>query len=106
MSSDHFHLFEVTGIELEYMIVDRGSLNVLPVCDELLRQVTGEITADFENGSIAWSNELVNHVVELKTNGPVKSRSGLHHAFHNNVLQINEILAKFDARLLPGSAHP
>ena len=106
MSSDHFHLFDVTGIELEYMIVDRKTLNVLPVCDELLREVTGEITADFENGSVAWSNELVNHVVELKTNGPVKSRYGLHHEFHNNVLQINEILAKFDACLLPGGAHP
>ncbi|HKK68296.1 MAG TPA: glutamate-cysteine ligase family protein, partial [Bacteroidales bacterium] len=88
------------------MIVDRKSLNVLPVCDELLRKVTGEITSDFENGKIAWSNELVNHVVELKTNGPAKTRIGLHKYFHDNVLQINHFLREFDAQLLPGGAHP
>lgn len=105
-SANHFHLFDVTGIELEYMIVDRKNLNVLPVCDELLRKVTGEITSDFENGKIAWSNELVNHVVELKTNGPVASRNGLHEHFHANVVQINQLLKEFDALLLPGGAHP
>jgi len=105
-SANHFHLFDVTGIELEYMIVNRKDLNVLPVCDELLRKVTGEITSDFENGKIAWSNELVNHVVELKTNGPVASRNGLHEYFHANVVQINQLLKEFDAMLLPGGAHP
>lgn len=106
MLSNPYHLFEVTGIELEYMIVDRERLNVLPVCDELLRQVTGEITADYENGPIAWSNELVNHVVELKTNGPIKQRDNVHHLFHDNVVEINRILDGFNAMLLPGGAHP
>ncbi|MGQ1889786.1 carboxylate-amine ligase [Thermophagus sp. OGC60D27] len=101
-----YHLFEVTGVELEYMIVDRNSLNVKPICDDLLRQVTGIITSDFENGTIAWSNELVNHVVELKTNGPVQSRVGLHQVLHENVLEINQILKGFNAMLLPGGAHP
>jgi carboxylate-amine ligase len=107
MTKHHpFHLFEVTGVELEYMIVDRDTLNVMPVCDQLLQKVTGEITSDFENGTVAWSNELVNHVVELKTNGPVAGISGLHHDFHTNITEINNILSDFNAQLMPGGAHP
>lgn len=106
MNQHPFHLFDVTGVELEYMIVDRETLNVLPACDRLLQQVTGEITSDYENGPVAWSNELVNHVVELKTNGPVRSISGLHLYFHENILKISNILEQFNAQLLPGGAHP
>ena len=35
------HLFEGYGIELEYMIVDRESLAVLPIADKLMAQVGG-----------------------------------------------------------------
>src|SRR5262245_16606836 len=37
MSDTPLHLFEGTGIELEYMIVDAESLSVKPVADELLK---------------------------------------------------------------------
>ena len=30
-----YKLFEVTGIELEYMVVDRDTLKVLPIVDKL-----------------------------------------------------------------------
>ncbi len=106
MSRNHYHLFEVTGVELEYMIVDRDTLNVRPICDQLLKEVTGEITADYENDSIAWSNELVNHVIELKTNGPVATLRELDGQFHKNVQEINRLLKPFNAMLLPGGAHP
>lgn len=103
---DPYSLFEVTGVELEYMIVDRNTLSVRPECDTLLKEVTGKITSDYENGKIAWSNELVNHVVELKTNGPVVSLIGLGDQFYKNVQEINLILGSFNAMLLPTGAHP
>ena len=106
MSKPAYSLFQVTGIELEYMIVDRQSLNIVPICDELLKKVSGEITADFENGAIAWSNELVTHVVELKTNGPVNSLQGLSEQFHENIKQINQLLEPHNAILMPTGAHP
>lgn len=109
MNSDSkktFSLFEVTGVELEYMIVDRDTLAVKPICDKLLSDVAGELVSDFENGAIAWSNEIVNHVVELKTNGPVKSLKGLDGNFHANVLKINDVLLDYNAMLLPTGAHP
>ena len=65
------HLFEGYGIELEYMIVDRDTLDVLPVTDRVLEQVAGETVNEVERGPLGWSNELVLHVIELKTNGPV-----------------------------------
>ena len=104
--SKPYHIFEVTGVELEYMIVDRDSLQVRPIADELIYEVTGDYTADVELGPIAWSNELVSHVIELKTNGPVKSLAGLSDQFHQNVLNINQRLEKYNAKLLPTGAHP
>ena len=82
-----YHLFEVFGIELEYMLVNKKSLKVASQVDELLSLKQGEITSDVENGEIAWSNELVAHVVELKTNGPTKDLAGLSEHFHENVVE-------------------
>ena len=58
-------LFEGSGIELEYMIVNRDTLDVLPVADELLKSVVGSYSNDFDKEGICWSNELALHVVEL-----------------------------------------
>lgn len=101
-----YGLFEAFGIELEYMLVDRSTLDVRPLCDVLMQEAAGHITGDFDNGRLAWSNELVNHVVELKTKGPAPSLEGLHQVFHQNVQQINKLLSKHNALLLPTGAHP
>lgn len=101
-----YHLFEVYGIELEYMLVHKDTLKIAPNVDELMIRKSGEITADVENGDIAWSNELVAHVVELKTNGPTKDIDGLSEKFHANILEINKILESINLHLLGTAAHP
>ncbi|GGW69459.1 carboxylate-amine ligase [Winogradskyella epiphytica] len=101
-----YHLFEVYGIELEYMLVNNHTFKVAPQVDELLTLKAGELKADIENGSIAWSNELVAHVVELKTNGPAKSTTDLAEKFHKNILEINEILHPLNLSLLGSASHP
>ena len=101
-----YHLFEVYGIELEYMLTNVTSLKVAPIVDQLLTQKKGEITSDIDNGEIAWSNELVAHVVELKTNGPTNNLDGLSALFHKNILEINAILKPLNTQLLPTAAHP
>ena len=101
-----YSLFEVFGVELEYMVVDRTTLAVRPLVDRLFFDMTGNWTADVDNGDIAWSNELVNHVVEFKTNGPAPALEGLAERFHANVLQLNDRLAFYGAQLLPSGAHP
>ncbi|MBZ0138087.1 MAG: glutamate--cysteine ligase [Planctomycetes bacterium] len=100
------HLFEGFGIELEYMIVDRKTLAVRPITDELMKSITGDYTADYENGAAAWSNELVLHVVEFKTNGPAPSLEPLPELFQDQVIDANQRLAQWDACLLPTGMHP
>ena len=101
-----YHLFEVIGIELEYMIVDASTLRVSPITDKLLTAKNGSLTSDYANGPIEWSNELVAHVVELKTNGPAKQLKGLDQLFYQNVVEINKELQDLNAKLLPGGGHP
>lgn len=101
-----FHLFEVFGVELEYMIVDAESLDVRPVTDRVLYEVAGEFVSEFELGEIAWSNELALHVIELKTNGPARSLDGLADAFQSQVSRINTLLQPWGACLMPTAMHP
>ena len=101
-----YHLFEVYGIELEYMLVKNDSFKVAPQVDELLTLKAGELKADIENGDIAWSNELVAHVIELKTNGPTKSTDNLAEKFHKNILEIDALVNPLNLQLLGSASHP
>ena len=99
-------LFEGAGIELEYMIVDRDSLDVLPVADELIKSVVGSYANDFEKEGVCWSNELALHVVELKTCRPVDSLAETAGLFQQDINWINEILSSYNGMLMPTGAHP
>ncbi|HEX6810874.1 MAG TPA: glutamate-cysteine ligase family protein [Planctomycetota bacterium] len=98
-------LFEGYGVELEYMVVDRTSLAVRPIVDELLRRFAGSYTGEFEDGPIAWSNELALHVLEAKTSGPAPSLAGLARQFETSLLRIQDELAPMGAMLMPGGMH-
>ena len=99
-------LFSACGIEIEYMIVRQDSHDVLPVADQLMKAVAGDHVNDIEDGPIAWSNELVLHVIELKTNGPAPSLAALPDRFQAEIDRINGWLAGFDGRLMPTAMHP
>ncbi len=105
-ASAGLRLFEGYGIELEYAIVDRATLGVRPLADRVLAAVAGEVVSDVERGPTAWSNELVAHQIEIKTNGPVAHLAGVAEAFQAAVRSIDEILATHDARLMPTAMHP
>lgn len=103
-------LFGAFGVEIEYMIVDRESLDVRPVCDRLFRLATGRDAADVEpdggSGVVSWSNELALHVVELKTQRPAPSLEGLAREFQGHARRINSMLEGMGCRLLPTGMHP
>lgn len=100
------HLFEATGVELEYMIVDRETLDVRPIADRVLEAVGGSGEVEVELGPVAWSNELALHVIEIKTNGPVADLRGLPELFQDSIERIDAILEPLGARLMPGAMHP
>lgn len=99
-------LFEGYGVEIEYMIVDRDTMAVRPLSDRVLSAVAGEIDNEVEVGALCWSNELVLHVIELKTNGPVASLRDVAADFVDGARRIDALLAEHGARLLPGAMHP
>src|SRR5436309_9295458 len=104
--SDALGLFEGYGVELEYMIVDAETLDVRPIADRLILAEHGAIENEIERGAFAWSNELASHVVEIKTNGPVRRLGGLAHGFASEIARIGELLEPHGARVLPTGMHP
>ena len=99
-------LFEGFGVELEYMIVDRETLDVRPVADALIGAAAGGPAAEIERGDMAWSNELALHLIEFKTNGPAARLEDLTPRFQQSVADANSLLAPLGARLMPGGMHP
>ncbi len=108
MSARTLALFEAYGIEIEYMIVDSDALDVRSLADRALREQAGTDAwvEDAEDGEIAWSNELVSHVIELKTNGPAPTLEGVADRFDASVGRLAALLAEWNARLMPSGMHP
>lgn len=97
--------FTGVGIELEYMIVQREALDVLPIADALLHAASGG-SNDVARGTMGWSNEFVLHVIEIKNRVPVRDIAALPGAFQREVNAINALLVARGARLMPGAMHP
>lgn len=106
LSNTKFHLFERFGVELEYMIVDRETLNISPIADKIVHAVGDERKNEVKHGKLRWSNELVLHVIELKTDGPAPKLEGLAEVFQEEVVSLNELLAEYNSCLLPTAMHP
>lgn len=106
MSDKKWGLFERYGIELEYMICDRRTLNVLPIADALIYELAGAYVNEVDAGPISYSNELALHIIELKTREPVKELEGVAEQFQEHVSLLNTTLEKFNACLLPTGMHP
>jgi len=105
-----FGLFERFGIELEYMIVHRDTLDILPVCDKVLYHVSGtftnEVMPEGHSGAAAWSNELALHVLEFKTLAPAQTIDNLDIIFRREVARALEILETMQGLLMPTAMHP
>lgn len=102
----NYPLFSVLGLEIEYMLVDKESLNVQPKSDIILRQLAGKQTNEALLGDIAASNELVMHVLELKNNGPKPPDAPIATQFQQAILELQPVLNEHNLQLLPTGAHP
>ena len=106
MSPSPLHLFDALGIEMEYMLVDPNTLNVRSDVDLIFKAASGSFVSDFEDGAIAWSNELVRHVMEVKVARPVPNMTGLTAEFQRSINRINRLSENIPAHLLPTAMHP
>ena len=108
MTRPRLHLFEAFGVEVELMLVDRETLAVRPAVDELLRHAARSevFLTDVERDGTEWSNELVLHVVEIKTAGPAPALEPLPALFARDVAELVELADGLGAMLLPTGMHP
>jgi carboxylate-amine ligase len=102
--------FEVVGIEIEYAVVHEKTLNVISCVDQLFSKITSQPIPpnQIEYADISWSNELANHVVELKMTKPFlfDHLDQAATCFQQHVAKINQHLKHFQAKLLPTAMHP
>jgi gamma-glutamyl:cysteine ligase YbdK (ATP-grasp superfamily) len=98
--------FPTYGVELEYMIVDRQSLNIQPLADKILLEMDPNYEDEVCVDGVAWSHELVRHVLEVKTDGPVATLDGQADRFAAAVRAMNGRLKPMGAMLLPTASHP
>lgn len=104
----NYAMFSVLGIEIEYMLVDPDDLDVQAKSDMLIKSVAGKQTheAVLGDGDIALSNELVMHVLELKTNGPQPPEVPIALQFQQAIHLLQPFLKQLNLQLLPTGAHP
>lgn len=106
MNKTIYPIFSVVGIEIEYMVVDRDSLDPKPIADDIIQAIHGDIVNEVDCGAISMSNELACHVIELKTTEPTADLVTTEQAFYALVQQLNHVCSQFSALLLPTGAHP
>lgn len=105
-ASQPYRLFEVTGIELEYPVVD-AELRPQPLVESLFRKLAGRPTSEVEHGDVVFSNELAAHVFEAKTSGPERSLPVIERKLASGLRDVNDVLRReWGARLLPTGMHP
>ncbi|MBR9988218.1 MAG: RimK-like ATPgrasp N-terminal domain-containing protein [Gemmatimonadetes bacterium] len=101
-----YQLFEVAGLELEYPTVDED-LDVVALVEPAFRTIAGRGTSDIELDRVGFSNEIADHVFEVKTLDPVRSLSEADEAIVTGIRRFSEVLKQeWGARLLPTAMHP
>ena len=101
-----YQLFEVAGLELEYPTVDED-LDVVALVEPAFRAIAGRGTSDIELDRVGFSNEIADHVFEVKTIDPVRSLRDADEAIVSGIRRFSEVLQQeWGARLLPTAMHP
>lgn len=101
-----YHLFERFRLEIELMIVDKDTYAPLPVAHNLLTSSEGQVMPDLHLSDVAFSNEMIEHHIEVRTSEPVTSFTQLHQRFHRGLQRFSDLLNNLNAILLPGAMHP
>jgi glutathione synthase/RimK-type ligase-like ATP-grasp enzyme/gamma-glutamyl:cysteine ligase YbdK (ATP-grasp superfamily) len=101
-----YRLFEVAGLELEYPTVNED-LDVVALVEPAFRAIAGRGTSDIELDRVGFSNEIADHVFEVKTLDPVHALRDADEAIATGIRRFSEVLhQEWGARLLPTAMHP
>jgi glutathione synthase/RimK-type ligase-like ATP-grasp enzyme/gamma-glutamyl:cysteine ligase YbdK (ATP-grasp superfamily) len=102
----HYRPFSMAGVELEYSVVD-DHLDTVSLVEDALRSIAGRPTSDVLLERVGFSNEIADHVFEIKTAEPQRSLRDAETALAEGVNTFSATLRReFGARLLPTGMHP
>ncbi len=102
----HYRPFSMAGIELEYAVVDEH-LQPASLVEDALRSIAGRPCSDVVLDRVGFSNEIADHVFELKTAEPQRSLRDAETVLAEGVRLFSSTLRReFGARLLPTGMHP
>jgi len=102
----HYRPFSVAGMELEYAVVDR-ELEPASLVEAAFRLIAGRPASDIDLGGVAFSNEIADHVFEVKTPLPTRSLARSEELLAEGVRRFSNVLRQeFGAMLLPTGMHP
>lgn len=104
--SSIYPLLSVIGLEIEYMLVDKDTLDIAPKTDVILQALAGDLVNEFSLGDINISNEVVLHVLELKNNGPKPCNHLIAKQFYEALVKLQPVLDSLNVQFLPTAAHP
>lgn len=99
-------LIQAIDVALQYMIVDKDSLEIRPLGEDLIAFKQSNHRTDPHHGLIRWDKELVSHLITLSNTKSVANFNSLDNAFADHVKLINTHLSASHAMLLPTAAHP
>jgi glutathione synthase/RimK-type ligase-like ATP-grasp enzyme/gamma-glutamyl:cysteine ligase YbdK (ATP-grasp superfamily) len=101
-----FGAFDVAGLELEYPTVNED-LEVVALVEPGFRAIAGRGTSDIELERVGFSNEIADHVFEVKTLEPVRLLRDAEEAIVGGIRRFSDVLQhEWGARLLPTAMHP
>ncbi len=104
--SQPYSAYEVVGLELEYSLVDRD-LNVVHLAPDVLAGLAGRPCSDVVLGRVGISNEIMEHVIEIKNQVPHGSLARAEADLVEGVRRVALLLdQRHRARMLPGGMHP
>lgn len=100
-----YGLFEVLGIELEYMLVDLAGRSIRSDVATIL-QKDGKTVDELHFDGTAWSNELVSHVLEIKSEPPAKTVADAYPFFRRDLEGLIKDLNQRGYTLMGTGMHP
>ena len=107
LAAQPYRAFEVCGLELEYALVDRD-LNRAPLAESALALLGGRPTSEVQLGAAGFTNEIVDHVLEVRTDIPLPGLVETEAVLVEALRRVGALLASRHggARLLPTAMHP
>jgi glutathione synthase/RimK-type ligase-like ATP-grasp enzyme/gamma-glutamyl:cysteine ligase YbdK (ATP-grasp superfamily) len=100
-----YRAYEVCGIEIEYVLVDE-QLEPQHLGEGVLTELAGRPTSEVELGVVGFSNEFFDHLIEMKTQVPLRSLVESEQVLAEGAARLAEQLRRMGARAMPTSMHP